>query len=36
MRERFWWVGNPAEWVFLLMVGALVYMVVSAVWEMFL
>lgn len=30
---RFWWVTNPAEWLFLVMIGGLVYMVISAVVE---
>lgn len=33
IRSRFWWVTNPAEWLFLVMVGGLVYMAISAIVE---
>lgn len=34
MRDRLWWVGNPAEWLFLMAIAALAYIGVSAIAEM--
>ena len=34
MRDRLWWVGNPAEWLFLMAVAALAHIGFSAFMDM--